>query len=56
MKCGKQRWEYEVVLVYSKPPDGYIDTPIKQVIGFKRVFVKAGESKKIKFVFDACKS
>ena len=46
----------EVVIVYSNPPAGITDAPIKQVIGFKRVFVKAGESQNVKFALDACKS
>lgn len=46
----------EVVLVYSKPPDGILGTHLKQVIGFQRVFVPAGKSKRVSFVFNACKS
>ncbi|KAJ7968896.1 Beta-D-xylosidase [Quillaja saponaria] len=46
----------EVVLVYSKPPKGIADAPLKQMIGFNRVFVKAGKNEKVKFVFNACKS
>ncbi|OVA16673.1 Glycoside hydrolase [Macleaya cordata] len=46
----------EVVLVYSKPPAGIAETYTKQLIGFERVFVAAGSSKNVKFVFNACKS
>ncbi|KAF8392684.1 hypothetical protein HHK36_023033 [Tetracentron sinense] len=46
----------EVVMVYSKPPTGIARTHAKQVIGFNRVFVPAGGSKKVKFTFNACKS
>ncbi|KAI9198655.1 hypothetical protein LWI28_019777 [Acer negundo] len=46
----------EVVIVYSKPPEGIAATYIKQVIGFKRVFVAAGGSEKVTFSFNACQS
>lgn len=46
----------EVVIVYSKPPEGIDATYIKQVIGFKRLFVKAGDTEKVKFEFNVCKS
>ncbi|KAJ4715464.1 Beta-D-xylosidase [Melia azedarach] len=46
----------EVVLVYSKPPENIVGTHFKQVIGFQRVFVAAGQSQNVKFVFNACKS
>ncbi|XVE99866.1 hypothetical protein REPUB_Repub03eG0238500 [Reevesia pubescens] len=46
----------EVVMVYSKPPEGIVGTHFKQVIGFERVFVAAKQSQKVKFVFNACKS
>ncbi|KAF8392689.1 hypothetical protein HHK36_023038 [Tetracentron sinense] len=46
----------EVVMVYSKPPTGIARTHAKQVIGFNRVSVPAGGSKKVKFTFNACKS
>lgn len=46
----------EVIIVYSKPPIGIAATHTKQVIGFKRVFVKAGKSETVNFVFNACKS
>ncbi|OVA08071.1 Glycoside hydrolase [Macleaya cordata] len=46
----------DIVLVYSKPPTGIAETHLKQLIGFERVSVAAGMSKKVKFVFNACKS
>lgn len=46
----------EVIMVYSKPPSGIASTHAKQVIGFKRVFVKAGQTEKVNFVFNVCKS
>ncbi|KAL5774052.1 hypothetical protein ACOSP7_011609 [Xanthoceras sorbifolium] len=46
----------EVVIIYSKPPEGIAATYIKQVIGFKRVFVAAGTSEKVNFSFNACQS
>ncbi|OVA08059.1 Glycoside hydrolase family 3 C-terminal domain [Macleaya cordata] len=46
----------DVVLVYSKPPTGIAETQLKQLIGFEGVSVAAGMSKKVKFVFNACKS
>ncbi|XWS65760.1 hypothetical protein CRYUN_Cryun05aG0141100 [Craigia yunnanensis] len=46
----------EVVMVYSKPPEGIAGTHIKQVIGFERVFVAAKKSEKVKFALNVCKS
>ncbi|XP_021295808.1 beta-xylosidase/alpha-L-arabinofuranosidase 1-like [Herrania umbratica] len=46
----------EVVIVYSKPPEGIVETPFKQVVGFERVFVAAKQSQKVKFELNACKS
>lgn len=46
----------EVIMVYAAPPDGIAAAPIKQVIGYQRVFVKAGKSEKVKFKFNVCKS
>ncbi|XP_022744572.1 probable beta-D-xylosidase 5 [Durio zibethinus] len=46
----------EVVMVYSKPPEGIVGTHFKQVVGFERVFVAAKKSEKVKFILDACKS
>lgn len=46
----------EVVIVYSKPPEGIVGTHAKKVIGFERIFVPAGGSKMMKLKFNACKS
>ncbi|KAK1290990.1 putative beta-D-xylosidase 5 [Acorus calamus] len=45
-----------VVMVYSVPPSAIVGAPAKQVVAFKRVFVGAGKSEKVKFSLDACKS
>ncbi|KAI3410324.1 Fn3_like domain-containing protein [Psidium guajava] len=44
----------DVVLVYSKPPHGILGAHVKQVIGFKRVFVRAGGSQKVHFEINGC--
>ncbi|CAA2993059.1 beta-xylosidase alpha-L-arabinofuranosidase 1-like [Olea europaea subsp. europaea] len=46
----------EVVMVYWVPPKGIVEGPIKQVIGFQKVFLPAGGSQKVKFQLNACKS
>ncbi|KAJ4841361.1 hypothetical protein Tsubulata_032840, partial [Turnera subulata] len=46
----------DVVIAYSKPPQGILATHIKQVTGFQRVFVPAGGSKKVRFVLNLCNS
>lgn len=46
----------EVVMVYAIPPGNIIGTPIKQLVGFKRVFVQAKKSRSVKFILNACKS
>ncbi|KAL9263405.1 putative beta-D-xylosidase 2 [Drosera capensis] len=46
----------QVVIVYSKPPEGVSGAHEKQVIGFQRVFVPAGGQNKVKFSFNACKA
>lgn len=46
----------EVVMVYDVPPAGISGVPLKQLIGFQRVFVKAGASEEVRFVMNACKS
>ncbi len=46
----------EVVMVYSKPPDGIVGTHLKTLIAFQRVFVAAGGKQNVKFVFNGCKS
>ncbi|KAM0948412.1 putative xylan 1,4-beta-xylosidase [Dioscorea sansibarensis] len=44
------------VMVYSKPPEFIDDAPIKQLIGFQKVFVPAGKKKVVKFDINACKA
>ncbi|KAL2473743.1 putative beta-D-xylosidase 5 [Forsythia ovata] len=46
----------EVVMLYWTPPKGIVESPIKQLIGFQKVFVPAGGSQKVKFQLNACKS
>ncbi|XP_017984228.1 PREDICTED: beta-xylosidase/alpha-L-arabinofuranosidase 1 [Theobroma cacao] len=46
----------EVVIVYSKPPDGIVGTPFQQVVEFERVFVAAKQSQKVNFELNVCKS
>ncbi|KAJ8761235.1 hypothetical protein K2173_001291 [Erythroxylum novogranatense] len=46
----------EAIIVYSKPPEGIADTHIKQVVGFKRVYVPQGQSVKVEFELNVCKS
>lgn len=46
----------EVVMVYVIPPGDIIGTPLKQLVGFKRVFVQAKKSRSVKFILNACKS
>ncbi|XVF38958.1 hypothetical protein REPUB_Repub20aG0147800 [Reevesia pubescens] len=45
-----------VVLVYTVPPEGIDRTPIKQLVGFERVYLHAKESKPLKIVLNVCKS
>ncbi|KAJ8761238.1 hypothetical protein K2173_001294 [Erythroxylum novogranatense] len=45
-----------VLLIYSKAPDGITGAPLKQVVGFQRVFVAAGGNAMAKFELNACKS
>ncbi|KAJ8758836.1 hypothetical protein K2173_002615 [Erythroxylum novogranatense] len=42
----------EVIMIYAKPPEPVANTYIKQVIGFKRVFIKAGQSEIVDFELD----
>ncbi|KAJ4952370.1 hypothetical protein NE237_029202 [Protea cynaroides] len=69
LNCSKIEFDFEievqnvgrmdgsdVLIVYSVPPVGIVGTHSKQVIGFQRVFVPAGQKEKVKFVFNACKS
>lgn len=46
----------EVVLVYSKPPESIKGAPIKQLVAFKREFIKVGKTVAVKFELDVCKS
>ncbi|GLT91428.1 hypothetical protein SLE2022_093160 [Rubroshorea leprosula] len=46
----------EVVMVYSAPAPGIDGAPIKQLIGFQRVNVAAGQNVKVKFSFNVCDS
>ncbi|OAY62546.1 putative beta-D-xylosidase 2 [Ananas comosus] len=45
-----------VVIVYSKPPAEVADAPLKQVVGYQRVFVPAGGTAKVHFSLNACKA
>ncbi|XP_058077572.1 probable beta-D-xylosidase 5, partial [Magnolia sinica] len=45
-----------VLMVYSIPPADYVGAPAKQLVGFQRVFVRAGRSVTAKFSLDACKT
>jgi hypothetical protein len=42
----------EAVLVYWVPPQGIIDAPIKQLVAFKKVHIKAGKKTKLDFKFN----
>ncbi|GLT36719.1 hypothetical protein SLA2020_110800 [Shorea laevis] len=46
----------DVIIVYSKPPEGIIGTHFKQVIGFQRVYVSTTKRHMVSFTFNACKS
>ncbi|KAJ0980535.1 hypothetical protein J5N97_008790 [Dioscorea zingiberensis] len=45
-----------VVMLYSQAPQGILGAPIKQLIGFQRVFVKAGGIATVTFSLNSCKS
>ncbi|XP_020255004.1 probable beta-D-xylosidase 5 [Asparagus officinalis] len=45
----------DAVMLYAKQPQGLIGAPIKDLVAFERVFLKAGESKVVSFEIDACK-
>ncbi|KAJ8562653.1 hypothetical protein K7X08_031105 [Anisodus acutangulus] len=45
-----------IVMVYWVPPEDIAEAPLKQVVGFKKVFLKIGEKKKVDFVLNACKN
>lgn len=42
----------EVVQLYYHYKDAWVTRPIKQLAGFKRVHLKSGEAKKLKFILD----
>ncbi|OMO90146.1 hypothetical protein COLO4_19314 [Corchorus olitorius] len=46
----------EVIIVYSKPPEGIVGTHIKQVVEFERVYVPAKQITRVKFDLNVCKS
>ncbi|XP_021888495.1 probable beta-D-xylosidase 5 [Carica papaya] len=46
----------QAVIVYSKAPEGILGAPIKQVIGFRRVGIRAGQTVTVPFQFNACKA
>lgn len=46
----------DVLMVYWIPPEDIAEAPLKQLISFKKVFVKIGEKKKVDFVLNACKN
>ncbi|XP_006858943.2 beta-xylosidase/alpha-L-arabinofuranosidase 1 [Amborella trichopoda] len=45
-----------VVMVYTVPPSGLLGMPLKQLVGFQRVFVSAGGSEVVKFKLNGCQS
>ncbi|KAF8401238.1 hypothetical protein HHK36_012170 [Tetracentron sinense] len=45
-----------VVFLYSVPPSNIAGAPIKRLVGFNRVFLRAGEAQVVKFTLNACKS
>ncbi|KAK4440138.1 putative beta-D-xylosidase 2 [Sesamum alatum] len=45
-----------VVIMYWSAPSGIGEAPIKQLIGFKRVFLKSWRSEIVNFELNACKS
>ncbi|CAL9132296.1 unnamed protein product [Musa acuminata var. zebrina] len=46
----------DVVLVYSKPPKGVADAPLKQLVAYQRVYVESGKTSSVKFSLNACKA
>ncbi|KAH7676325.1 Xylan 1,4-beta-xylosidase protein [Dioscorea alata] len=44
----------DVVMLYSSAPHGIIDAPIKQLVGFQRVFVPAGKTVNATFSLKSC--
>ncbi|KAG0498838.1 hypothetical protein HPP92_003529 [Vanilla planifolia] len=45
-----------VVLVYTKPPAGVLDAPLKQLVAFERVFVPAGKKAVARVKLNVCKA
>ncbi|ERN01968.1 hypothetical protein AMTR_s00045p00063740 [Amborella trichopoda] len=45
-----------VVLVYSVPPKRLEGEPIKQLVGFQRVYILAGGNDTLKFELNGCES
>ncbi|KAH7678551.1 Non-reducing end alpha-L-arabinofuranosidase protein, partial [Dioscorea alata] len=45
-----------VVMVYSQAPAGIAGVPIKKVVGFQKVFVKAGATQTVTFSMNSCES
>lgn len=46
----------ETVILFSRPPQGIVGAPIKQVIGFQSVFVAAGQTQVVTFSINSCKT
>jgi beta-glucosidase len=44
---------YEVVQLYVSSPSGYADRPKQRLMGFEKVWLKAGESRKVEIAIDA---
>lgn len=47
---------HHVLIVYDVPPEEYVGLPIKQVVGFNRVWVKAGETVTVEFKLEVLRS
>ena len=43
----------EVVQLYVAPPDSRVERPLKELKGFRKVFIPAGESRKVEFTVSA---
>ncbi|XP_073113060.1 putative beta-D-xylosidase [Elaeis guineensis] len=46
----------DVVMLYSRLPEGIVGAHIMQLIGFQRTFVQAGKSETVTFKLSSCKS
>lgn len=46
----------DVVMLYSVHPAGLVGAPIKHLVAFQKVFLKAGESTTVSFELSACES